>query len=125
MMDSMINSLASSIFTPEGPTVNPQYQPQINTQDKPQKWLTEERYAQLHTSKWTPKIEQQFKDGVLISQTIQYTPQGDKQPYPKKQWIGLTADEMESIYQLATYMDETDYIHLLMLAEEKLKEKNK
>ena len=73
---------------------------------------------------WMPKIEQQFKDGVLISQTIQYTPQGEKELYPKKQWIGLTADEIESLYRLATYMDETDYIHLLMLAEDKLKEKN-
>jgi len=116
MMDSMINSLASSIFTPEGPTVNPQYQPQ--------RWFTEEMYAQMHTSTWTPKIEQQFKDGVLISQTIQYTPQGKKEPYHKKQWVGLTADEMESLYRLATYMDGIDYIYMLALAEEKLKEKN-
>ena len=49
------------------------------------------------------------------------------QPYvyeKKREWVGLTADEMESLYHLATYMDETDYIHMLMMAEEKLKEKN-
>ena len=43
---------------------------------------------------------------------------------PKKPWIGLTADEMEGLYQSATYMDGTDYIYMLALAEEKLKEKN-
>jgi hypothetical protein len=40
------------------------------------------------------------------------------------QWQGLTADEMEGLYQMATYMDETDYIHMLMMAEAKLREKN-
>jgi hypothetical protein len=40
------------------------------------------------------------------------------------EWVGLTADDMEGLYQLATYMDETDYIHMLMMAEAKLKEKN-
>jgi hypothetical protein len=42
----------------------------------------------------------------------------------ERPWVGLTADEMEGLYQLATYMDETDYIHMLMMAEAKLKEKN-
>ena len=41
-----------------------------------------------------------------------------------KPWVGLTTMEMEGLYQSATYMDETDYIHLLMMAEDKLKEKN-
>ena len=52
---------------------------------------------------------------------------GDKlytAPQPSKPWVGLTADEMEGLYQLATYIDETDYIHMLMMAEDKLKEKN-
>ena len=43
---------------------------------------------------------------------------------PQRTWVGLTADEMEGLYQLATYMDETDCIHMLMMAEDKLKEKN-
>ncbi len=42
----------------------------------------------------------------------------------QRKWVGLTAMEMEGLYESATYMDETDYIHLLMMAEEKLKEKN-
>jgi hypothetical protein len=113
---SFVNAIVGEFMTPEGPIVNPQYQTP--------KWLTEERYAEMHTATWTPKIEQHFLDGVLISQTIQYTPQGKKEPYPKKQWVGLTADEMESLYRLATYMDGTDYIYMLALAEEKLKEKN-
>ena len=41
-----------------------------------------------------------------------------------KQWVELNADEMESIYQLAKYMDELDPIHMLMMANDKLKEKN-
>jgi hypothetical protein len=42
----------------------------------------------------------------------------------QRTWVGLTADEMESLYQQATYMDDTDHIHMLMMAEAKLKEKN-
>jgi hypothetical protein len=113
---SYITSIVGEFFTPEGPVVNPKHQST--------KWLTEERYAEMNTTKWMPKIEQHFLDGVLISQTIQYTPEGEKESYPKKQWVGLTADEMESLYKLATYMDETDCIYMLALAEEKLKEKN-
>ena len=45
-------------------------------------------------------------------------------PAAQRQWVGLTAGEMEGLYQSATYMDETDHIHMLMLAEAKLKEKN-
>jgi hypothetical protein len=45
-------------------------------------------------------------------------------PAAQRPWVGLTADEMEGLYQSATYMDETDHIHMLMLAEAKLKEKN-
>ena len=41
-----------------------------------------------------------------------------------REWQGLTDDEMEGLYQMATYMDETDYIHMLMMAEAKLREKN-
>lgn len=43
---------------------------------------------------------------------------------PQRTWVGLTADEMETLYQQATYMDDTDHIHMLMMAEAKLKEKN-
>lgn len=42
----------------------------------------------------------------------------------QREWVGLSADEMEGLYQMATYMDETDYIHMLMMAEAKLREKN-
>ena len=42
----------------------------------------------------------------------------------QRTWVGLTADEMRSLLHLATYMDVTDYIHMLMMAEDKLKEKN-
>jgi hypothetical protein len=31
---------------------------------------------------WTPRIERIYKDGVLVEQTIQYNPQGQKLPYP-------------------------------------------
>jgi len=43
---------------------------------------------------------------------------------PQRQWVGLTQEEMEELYESATYMDKTDCIHLLMLAADKLKEKN-
>ena len=43
---------------------------------------------------------------------------------PERQWVGLTDEEMEGLYESATYMDKTDCIHLLTLAADKLKEKN-
>ena len=43
---------------------------------------------------------------------------------PQRPWVGLTDEEMEGLYESATYMDKTDCIHLLMLAADKLKEKN-
>jgi hypothetical protein len=39
-------------------------------------------------------------------------------------WVGLTDEEMEGLYESATYMDKTDCIHLLTLAADKLKDKN-
>jgi hypothetical protein len=42
----------------------------------------------------------------------------------ERQWVGLTDEEMEGLYESATYMDKTDCIHLLTLAADKLKEKN-
>ena len=65
-------------------------------QQEPVAWMTEERYAEMHTSKWTPKIQQVFsKDGILESQTIQYAPQSKTVPYPLAQrtWLGLTDEE--------------------------------
>ncbi len=47
-----------------------------------------------------------------------------KREHEQKEWVGLTEDEMRGLYQMATYMDETDYIHMLMMAEAKLKERN-
>jgi len=43
---------------------------------------------------------------------------------PGREWVGLTDEEMEGLYESATYMDKTDCIHLLTLAADKLKEKN-
>jgi len=54
MMDLMINSLASSIFTPEGPTVNPQCQHSQKAvhaygyATKPWVGLTDKEYQELH-----------------------------------------------------------------------------
>jgi hypothetical protein len=41
-----------------------------------------------------------------------------------RQWVGLTDEERAALLEQATYMDEEDCEHLLMLAEAKLKEKN-
>ena len=41
------------------------------------------------TTAWSPKIEQLYENGVLINQTIQYAPQGVKEPYPQRTWVGL------------------------------------
>jgi len=121
---SYINAIVGEFMTPEGPIVNPQYQAP--------KWLTEERYAEMHTATWTPKIEQHFLDGVLISQTIQYTPKGKKEPFPKNQFVKLTNDEIESCWKSAMKLDNgkgaditnQPFFHLARIVEELLKEKN-
>ena len=41
-----------------------------------------------------------------------------------RQWVGLTDEERAALLEQATYMDEEDCEHLLILAEAKLKEKN-
>ena len=41
-----------------------------------------------------------------------------------REWVGLTDEERAALLEQATYMDEEDCEHLLMLAEAKLKEKN-
>ena len=61
-------------------------------------------------------------DAVDISQ--EHVDGTAKREHEKKKWVGLTEDEMRGLYQMATYMDETDYIHMLMMAEAKLKERN-
>ena len=43
---------------------------------------------------------------------------------PKREWVGLTDDETDGLVHSATYMDETDLWHLVILVEERLKEKN-
>jgi hypothetical protein len=63
-----------------------------------------------------------YLEGHVIPKAVEAINQALMQS--SKQWVGLTADEMENLYQTATYMDETDYIHMLMIAEERLKEKN-
>jgi hypothetical protein len=42
-----------------------------------------------------------------------------------RQWVGLTDDDRAALREMATFMDETDCSHLLSLAEERLKEKNR
>jgi len=69
---------------------------------KPTEWLTEERYAEIHTSKWTPKIEQVFsKDGILESQTIQYAPQTKPVTYQPLQRKPLTWERINELWLLA------------------------
>jgi hypothetical protein len=63
-----------------------------------------------------------YLEGHVIPKAVEAINQALMQS--SKQWVGLTSDEMENLYQTATYMDETDYIHMLMIAEERLKEKN-
>ena len=41
-----------------------------------------------------------------------------------RQWVGLTDEERAALLEQATYMDEEDCEHLLILAEAKLKAKN-
>jgi len=66
------------------------------------KWLTEERYAEINTSKWTPKIEQVFsKDGILESQTIQHAPQSKPVIYPSLQRKPLTWERVNELWLLA------------------------
>lgn len=99
---------ALEMFCEHGAILNP-----IKTRDaikqvietskkKPVEWLTEERYAELHTSKWTPKIEQVFsKDGVLESQTIQYAPQSKPVPYTSVQRKPLTWELVNDLWLVA------------------------
>lgn len=88
----------------------------------PVAWMTEERYAEMHTSKWTPKIQQVFsKDGILESQTIQYAPQSKTVPYPPAQrtWVGLSDEE---VMDIAFNFDVPSLV--VRTAEAKLKELN-
>ena len=84
--------------------------------------LVQERYAEMHTSKWSPKIQQIFnKDGVLESQTIQYTPQSTPVPYPpQRPWVGLTYKEVQEIHD--TYHKRMGPQEFASMIEAKLKE---
>ncbi len=56
---------------------------------------------------WTPRIERHYKDGVLISQTIQYNPQGEKLPYPHEpKREPLTAEDFLDWYDSAIWGNE-------------------
>ena len=91
-------------------------------QQEPVAWLTEERYAEMHTPKWTSKIQQVFsKDGILESQTIQYAPQSKPVSYPPAQrtWVGLTDKEEVELWENT----DSDW-ELMKRTEAKLKEKN-
>jgi hypothetical protein len=56
-----------------------------------------------------------------------YDDRVDKDPVEvvERQWVGLTDDDRAALREMATFMDETDCSHLLSLAEERLKEKNR
>jgi len=85
---------------------------------------------------WTPEEDEAFNDVEKHSNLGKQILREIGQPYvyapkyvafmdvPHRPWVGLTADEMETLYQQATYMDDADHIHMLMMAEAKLKEKN-
>ena len=95
-------------------------------EQEPVAWMTEERYAEMHTSKWTPKIQQVFsKDGILESQTIQYAPQSKTVPYPPAQrtWVGLTPQERDEINE-QVYGAVPHHVAFHAAIEAKLKEKN-
>lgn len=63
---------------------------------KKPEWITEEMYFGQKT--WTPKIEQVFDvNGVLIAQTIKYTPNGIKEPYPHKKQRPLLSEQLEAL----------------------------
>jgi hypothetical protein len=100
-------------------------------------WLADKQFN--HTSflyatpakVWTPKIEQHFdKQGILMIQTIQYSPQGEKLIYPHEQqrtWIGLTDEEIDAIYeQHHNQYGECESVNLgyERAIEAKLKDKN-
>ena len=93
---------------------------------QPVAWLTEERYAEIHTSKWSPKIKQVFsKEGILESQTVQYAPQSKAIPYPpaaQRQWAGLTDEDKAMCIQATVERGSAD--ELIAAIEAKLKEKN-
>ena len=78
---------------------------------------------------WITEWESKYSSGKILDyiahtrgEMVGYTPLYTTPP--QRTWVGLTADEMETLYQQATYMDDTDHIHMLMMAEAKLKEKN-
>ena len=75
---------------------------------------------------WTPKIERLYENGVLVSQTIQYNPQGAKLPYPhepKREWVGLTDEEIDQ-GQKESWVTKQAWESAVWWAEAKLKEKN-
>ena len=82
------------------------------------------------TTAWSPKIEQLYENGVLINQTIQYAPQGVKEPYPQRTWQGLTDEEIITAYETSGHKQSIrpqDVFAVASLAraiEAKLKEKN-
>jgi hypothetical protein len=82
---------------------------------EPVAWIN----AEKRTFEWNGPVLWNTPTVAILDKIPLYTT-----PPAQRQWVGLTADEMEGLYQLATYMDDTDYIHMLMMAEAKLKEKN-
>jgi len=65
-------------------------------------------YTADGTMNWTPKIEAVFnKDGVMTSQTIQYSPQGEKQPFPHPPLRPLPVDRIKELFskQKELYLD--------------------
>ena len=76
---------------------------------------------------WLPKA---YRDGDLGDEPVftKYNMEtafaAGAEAEAKRMWVGLTDEERAALLKQATYMDEEDCEHLLMLAEAKLKAKN-
>ena len=105
-------------------TLHPLYTtPPQRTQPEPEPVVCVE-YIPCCTDQTCPKCKAAIKPELVCVCGAVWEGQELIYTTPQRTWSGLTADEIESLYQQATYMDDTDHIHMLMMAEAKLKEKN-
>ena len=69
-------------------------------------------------AKWEPQVERRYSpDGVLLSEKVKYTPDGEWKYLPK--WRGLSTAEVNSLWNLTK--KPTEFAEML---QAKLKEKN-
>jgi len=69
-------------------------------------------------AKWEPQVERRYSpDGVLLSEKVKYTPDGEWRDLPK--WRGLSTAEVNSLWNLTK--KPTEFAEML---QAKLKEKN-